>query len=67
MIVGEDRRKLSITTLFLGAILLPVFDLFARVILPSQEVPVNTIASLIGAPFFIFLFFKRGNNVLFKN
>ena len=66
MIVGEDRFKLSITTLLLGAIFLPAFDLIARTIIPSQEIPVNTIASLVGAPFFVFLFFKRGNNGLFK-
>jgi len=66
MIVGEDRLKLSVTTLLLGAIFLPAFDLIARTIIPSQEIPVNTIASLIGAPFFILLFFRRGNNGLFK-
>ncbi len=67
MLVGDERAKLTIITALLGATLLPFFDFIARSVLPSQEVPINVIASLIGAPFFIYLFFKVKQNAVYKN
>lgn len=61
LIAGEERKKLTIVTLLLGATLLPVFDLISRTVLPSQEIPINTITALIGAPFFIYLFVRSKN------
>ncbi len=61
ILIGEDRKELVIITVLLGAVFLPLFDLIARSLLPSQEIPINTIVSMIGAPFFLYLFFRRNN------
>ncbi len=61
ILVGDERKNLTVITLLLGLVLLPVFDLVSRTALPSQEIPVNTIVSAIGAPFFLYLFLKRKN------
>ncbi len=63
MLVGDERKNLTIITFLLGLVLLPVFDLISRTLLPSQEIPVNTIVSAIGAPFFLYLFLRRKNEV----
>ncbi len=61
LLVGEERKKLSLVTLLLGITLLPLFDFISRTIIPSQEIPINIITALVGAPFFIYLFFKSKN------
>ena len=61
LLIGEERKKLSIVTLLLGITLLPLFDFISRTIIPSQEIPINVITALVGAPFFIYLFFKNRN------
>ena len=66
MLIGDERFKLTIITAMLGATIMPLFDFIARSILPFQEIPINVIASLIGAPFFVYLFFKVRNNAIYK-
>jgi iron complex transport system permease protein len=34
-------------------------DLIARTVLSPREIPVGAVTALIGAPFFIILFFKK--------
>lgn len=43
----------------IGAILVPLSDLFGRIILAPTEVPVGIIMSLIGAPFLFYLLLRR--------
>ena len=66
ILVGDERKKLTVISTLVGATIMPLFDFIARSALPSQEIPVNVIASLIGAPFFIYLFFRMRDNGLFK-
>jgi iron complex transport system permease protein len=60
MIVGGDHRLLLPTSMVLGAIVLLAADIFARVVVRPDELPVGAVISLIGAPFFIYLMIKRG-------
>lgn len=55
------RRNDFKTTVFsglLGAILMAVSDILARILLPS-ELPISIITSFIGAPYLAFLMFRR--------
>ncbi len=63
LLVGDERRKLVVMTVLLGLVLLPLFDLISRTVLPGQEIPVNTIVSAIGAPFFLYLFLRKKNGI----
>jgi iron complex transport system permease protein len=63
LLVGDERKKLVVITVLLGLFLLPLFDLVSRTVLPGQEIPVNTIVSAIGAPFFLYLFLRRKNGI----
>jgi iron complex transport system permease protein len=67
MLVGDERKRLVIITCLLGSLIMSLFDFIARSVLPSQEVPINIIASLIGAPFFIYLFFRVRKNALHRD
>lgn len=52
---GRDERLHLFTAACLGSILVLVSDLAARTVLPGQELPLGTLLSLIGAPFFLWL------------
>ncbi len=54
-IVGVDYIKIIPYSALLGAILLLVSDIAARLILQPQEIPVGIMTALVGAPFFIYL------------
>lgn len=54
-IAGIDYRWILPYSAVLGAVLVTVADVVARVILRPQELPVGIMMALIGAPFFIYL------------
>lgn len=54
-IVGVDYRWIIPYSAVLGAILVTVADVAARVVLRPQELPVGVMMALVGAPFFIYL------------
>lgn len=58
-IVGVDYRWILPYSALLGAVLLVVADIVARVVLRPQELPVGVMTALVGAPFFIYLARKR--------
>lgn len=58
---GADHRVLLPACALLGAILLLLADIAARVILLPQELPVGVMTALIGAPFFILLARRGGS------
>lgn len=62
LLIGPDHRYLLWASALAGAILLPLADTFARVILAPTELPVGMITALIGAPFFIILLRQRPNH-----
>lgn len=55
LVIGPSHKRLIIVSIFVGAILLLVADLIAKIILRPVDVPVGIITSLIGAPFFLYL------------
>jgi iron complex transport system permease protein len=54
-IVGVDYRWIIPYSAALGAILVTVADVGARVVIRPQELPVGVVMAVIGAPFFIWL------------
>ena len=58
-IFGSRARKLIPLSMAGGAVLMLFSDTLCRVIMPPSEIPVGTITSLIGAPFFISLLFTK--------
>lgn len=60
MIVGGDHRLLIPTSMVLGANVLLAADIFSRLAVRPNELPIGAVISLIGAPFFIYLMIKRG-------
>lgn len=59
MIVGSNNRELIPFSAVLGAVFLIVCDTLSRALIPPIELPVGAITSLFGAPYFIFLLWKR--------
>lgn len=59
MLVGPDHRTLLPVSILLGALLLTVADMFARIAIIPAELPVGIVTALVGAPFFLYLLFKQ--------
>ncbi|XWJ89649.1 FecCD family ABC transporter permease [Phytobacter ursingii] len=59
---GSDLRRSLPASALLGALLLLVADIAARVVILPQEVPVGVMTALMGAPFFILLAQRRGEH-----
>jgi iron complex transport system permease protein len=59
MLVGPDHRRVVPVSMALGASFMVLSDTVARTF-PSGEIPVGIITTLAGAPFFIYLLKKRG-------
>lgn len=59
MLVGPDHRSLLPVATLLGALLLTVADMFARVVITPAELPVGIVTALVGAPFFLYLLFQQ--------
>lgn len=59
LIVGAKHSRLLAPSALFGALLLLSSDTLARLLLPSGELPVGVITSLLGVPLFIYLL-RRG-------
>ncbi|MFC5735479.1 FecCD family ABC transporter permease [Cytobacillus gottheilii] len=59
-IVGSDHRKLLPAAILFGSIFLIWADIFARIILPSVELPIGVVTAMIGAPMFMYMLIKKG-------
>ena len=57
-LVGSDNRKVIPLSITGGALLLLVADTVSRVLLP-RELPVGVMTTLLGGPFFMFLFIRQ--------
>jgi len=55
LIAGPDHRYLILASGLLGAILLILADVLARMLLAPSELPVGVVTAFLGVPFFIFL------------
>ncbi|GAB4274717.1 MAG: iron ABC transporter permease [Coriobacteriia bacterium] len=58
LLVGPDHRVLVPASTLLGAIVLVVADLLARVVLAPVELPVGILTALAGGPFFVWLLLR---------
>jgi iron complex transport system permease protein len=58
LLIGSDNKRLLPASMILGATLLTLADMCARLILAPAEVPIGIITSLVGAPIFIILLKK---------
>jgi iron complex transport system permease protein len=58
LLIGSDNKRLLPASMILGATLLTLADMCARLLLAPAEVPIGIITSLIGAPIFIILLKK---------
>lgn len=56
---GSNNRYLILGSALLGAILLTVADLAARLLLAPAELPIGIVTSVVGVPVFIFLLKKN--------
>lgn len=54
-LVGVDYRWIIPTSAILGALLIILADMVARMVNPPSETPIGTIISLLGVPFFLYL------------
>ena len=57
--LGADHRGLIPGSLLAGAILLLIADTLARTVAAPAEMPVGLLTSLLGAPWFLWLIFRR--------
>ena len=58
LMIGSDNKKLLPASMLLGAILLTLADMAARLLLAPAEIPIGIITSIVGAPVFIMLLKK---------
>lgn len=58
-LVGTSVARALPATALLGGTLVLLSDLAGRVLLSPSEIPVGILMALIGAPFFLFLLFRR--------
>jgi len=65
MLAGPDHRIVLPASALLGAALVLVADVIARVIVAPAELPIGIIMAIIGAPVFLHLVLKRANSVVF--
>lgn len=59
---GPDHRLLLPASALLGALLLTLADIGARLLLAPTELPIGILTALVGGPFFIGLLLRRRNS-----
>ncbi len=59
LILGPDFRRLIPASALMGALLVVAADLAARTLNAPAEIPIGVVTSLIGAPFFLYLIYRR--------
>lgn len=65
LIVGADNRKIIPFSLFGGVIFMLSADIVARNIISPNELPIGTITSAVGSPFFIYLLYNAKRKLHF--
>lgn len=61
--IGPGHRALLPASALLGATLLTLADMVARVIVAPAELPIGIVTAVIGAPVFLHLILKRGGAI----
>jgi iron complex transport system permease protein len=57
--IGPDHRALLPACALLGAILLLIADMIARIIVAPAELPIGIVTAVLGAPFFLWLLLRN--------
>lgn len=63
MLVGPDHRNLVPVSTLLGALMLTLADMVARVAVAPAELPIGIVTALVGAPFFLYLLFQQKGRI----
>lgn len=58
-LIGHHYAYVLLLSMMIGAILLMVSDLLGRTLVTPAEIPVGIIVSVIGAPYFLYIFMKQ--------
>jgi iron complex transport system permease protein len=61
--LGAPHRWLIPGSALLGGALMVAADTVARTILSPREIPIGAVTALIGAPFFMYIYFKKRSRV----
>ncbi|BAK80852.1 FecCD family ABC transporter permease [Candidatus Arthromitus sp. SFB-rat-Yit] len=56
---GSKHIVVILSSLFIGGILMVLFDIISRTIIYPAEIPIATINALIGTPIFCYIFFRE--------
>ena len=59
---GAAHRKVLPASALFGGTFLVLCDLAARTLVPAREIPIGAITALLGAPFFLYIFFAGRKN-----
>lgn len=59
---GAAHKKVLPASALFGGTFLVLCDLAARTLLPAREIPIGSITALLGAPFFLYIFFAGRKN-----
>jgi iron complex transport system permease protein len=65
LLIGSDNKRLLPAAMIMGALLLSLADIGARLLLKPAEMPIGILTSLVGAPVFIILL-KQFNILNYK-
>lgn len=60
-LVGPMHEGLLICTILVGSLLLVLSDLVSRWVIAPSELPIGVTTAVIGAPYFAYLFYRRGH------
>lgn len=60
-IFGASHKYVIPASAMLGGVFMVACDLLARTLVPPLEIPVGAITAMIGAPFFIYLYYSKRN------
>ena len=60
-IFGSKHRAVIPMSFLYGGAFMSIADLISRTVISPREIPVGAVTALIGAPFFIIIYFKRRN------
>jgi len=59
---GASHRWVLVSSALIGGILCVLSDVVARTVLSPREIPIGAVTALIGAPFFGYVFTRRGSS-----
>lgn len=60
LITGPDHRYVMPASALIGATIILIADIFARIVVQPAELPIGIIMAMIGAPVFLHLVLRRG-------